>query len=135
MLYPGLKFLLICAAILAELAISWSTGQSQSMGERGQAYEANRIVQPVTVKGKAEEMRRVIVTLRLEGYAATNEVAIAAVQNRVILAVAKMGATVERKYSNIPQLALTVTPQALAELRRNADVISIHEDLPQPPAR
>lgn len=135
MLYPGLNLLLICAAILAALAISRSTGQSQAKGERGQAYNANTIVQPVIVKEKAEEMRRVIVTLRLEGYAATNEVAIAAVQNRVILAVSKMGATVERKYSNIPQLALSVTPQALAELRRNADVISIHEDLPQPPAR
>ena len=86
-------------------------------------------------KSKAVEMRRVIVTLRLEGSAPTDEVAIAAVQDRIISNVTKLGATVERKFPNLPQLVLTVTPQALAELRKSSDVISVHEDRPQTPAR
>ncbi len=65
----------------------------------------------------------------------TDKNAIALVQDRIISTATKLGATVERKYPNIPQLALTVTSEALAELRKSADVISIHEDVPQPPTR
>lgn len=86
------------------------------------------------VKGKVVATHRVIVTLRIDGNAADKN-AVTVVQDRIIATVTKLGATVERRYSNIPQLALAVTPQALAELRKSSDVLSIHEDIPQPPMK
>lgn len=108
-------------------------GVAQSLGLFNEVTGA--VPRQTRVKGKAVEMRRVIVTLRLDGYNPTDEVAIAAVQDRIISAVTKLGATVERRYPNIPQLSLTVSPQALVELRRSPDVISVHEDVPHPPTR
>ena len=139
--FPALILpLTCCLAVMAELVAAPLAEHSRTSGEKVYAFRFadagnSTLMRQAEAKSKAVEMRRVIVTLRLEGSAPTDEVAIAAVQDRIISAVTKLGATVERKFSNLPQLVLTVTPQALVELRRNSDVVSVHEDRPQPPAR
>ena len=119
--HPALISPLICrVAMVADAAAVPSVEQSGTVGEKAQAFDAGAttIMHAAEVTGKAGELRRVIVTLRLDGYEPTNKVAIAAVQDRIISAVTKPGVTVERKYFNTPRIALTLTPQALAELRR-----------------
>ena len=139
--FPALILLLACCfAVMAQAVAAPSARFSRSPSAEVCAFRFadagnSTSVLQAGAKSKAVEMRRVIVTLRLEGSAPTDEVAIAAVQDRIISSVTKLGATVERKFPNLPQLVLTVTPQALAELRKSSDVISVHDDRPQPPTR
>lgn len=120
--YPALKLPLVCCVLIgAESVAAPAVEQSEIARKEAQALDAGAIaiLRQARAKDKAGEMRRVIVTLRLEGIEPTNKVAIAELQDRIMSVVTKLGATVERKYTNMPQLALTVTPQALAELRRS----------------
>lgn len=80
-------------------------------------------------------MHRIIVTLKLGSITPGDAVAIAALQDRVLSALGTSGVTVNRKYSHLPQMALSLSPEALSRLRAHPDVASVADDGLSSPTR
>jgi len=76
-----------------------------------------------TVQNKRREMMRVIVTLKSRPGDAPADL-----QDRVLADVAPLGVRVLRKYSHLPQMALSVSPEALEALQNHSGVAAVQAD-------